>query len=332
MLRRLYARCDLDIEMAACSALLVQGAQAQEGAATFYRAHDPADNSREKYCIPATTLKGVWRSAAESILRSFEPWLACDPFEEDKENKGKVSKSCSKRLENDPRANTPLAYAAACPACRLFGSTTHAGLLQTRDAWAVKGPQHQAKVGIAIDRFAGSVKDGALYTYNALPAGTHFVTSLTLHNPELWQVGLLALAFREMTEGRVRLGTGARRGLGHVAVTAKKAVFRYPSVLYNRKASAQSGCICSAQALALDGDRLEHVPPDPWLLPGLKQQVAPDEDWAAKDWTCFLLEDEDVRRLFIACVDDALAPRLRMGRRGFYAPGSPETHDEVEHG
>jgi CRISPR-associated RAMP protein (TIGR02581 family) len=314
MYRRLYAQCHLEMETVARSALLVQGTQALEGAATFYRARDPTDG-REKFCIPATTLKGVWRSAAESILRSRERWLACDPFDE----KECERRSCSKKLEGRAVADSPQAYAALCPACRLFGSTAHAGLLQLHDAWAEGNPKPEPQTGIAIDRFTGGVKPHALYSYQPLPAGTRFTTRVTVHNFEFWQLGLLALVSREMSEGRVRIGSGTRKGLGHVEVVWTRAEFRYPRTLYEQAAVGQAGNLASAQALATDGDRVDYPEAEPWLLPGLHPQ--PADGWADALWTSFQVTGDDLSRLQGDCVERALAPKLRLGYVGFaYAP------------
>jgi|GEM_PF-2079483 len=329
MLRCFYACCNLDIEIVARSALLVQGAQAPEGAAMFYRARDPADGGREKYCIPATTLKGVWRSAAEAILRSFEhPWLACDPFEEDEENKGKLSKSCSKRLDGDPRANTPRAYAATCPACRLFGSTAHTGLLQLDDAWAVGDPKPETKTGIAIDRFTGGVKAHALYSYDALSAGTRFTSHMTIHNCEFWHLGLLALVAREMSNGQAHIGSGTRRGLGHVQITWQRAEFRYPADLYARAVdrAAGGGKLASAQALAGGSDRVDYPTAEPWFLPDL--EPLPAAGWADALWIRFVVGGNDLKQLAVECVERALAPKLQAGPVGFayQPPTSREVH------
>jgi len=324
MYRRLYAQCDLDLQITARSPLLVQGTQALEGAAVFYRARDPTDG-REKFCIPASTLKGVWRSAAESILRSFEPWLACDPFEE---KKGE-SQSCSKRLEGSAVADSPQAYGAMCPACRLFGSTAHAGLLQLHDAWADGNPQPEPQIGIAIDRFTGGVKHGALYSYEPLPAGTRFTTHLAIQNVEFWQLGLLALVSREMSEGRVRIGSGTRKGLGHVEVVWTEAEFRYPRTLYEQTATDQTGALASAQALATDGDRVGYpAETEPWLLPDLHTQ--PADGWADALWTSFQVTGDDLSQMQVLCVERALAPKLRRGADGFSY--RLPVQQEAEHG
>jgi CRISPR/Cas system CSM-associated protein Csm3 (group 7 of RAMP superfamily) len=159
MHRQLHAQCRIDLTLEAASFLLVKG-QGQKG--EFFQAVDPADGEM-KNCIPATSLKGVWRSAAERILRSFDASLACDPFSE---------QSCSKRMESKSVAAAEV-YAHLCPACRLFGCTAHAGLLTIHDGWGIL-MEESRRTGIAIDRFTGGVKKGALYTVNPLHAKATF--------------------------------------------------------------------------------------------------------------------------------------------------------------
>lgn len=319
MHRRRYAICTLKLQITAKSPLLVQGAQATAGTATFYEAHDPVDN-KKKYCIPASSLKGVWRSTVESILRTFDPQLACDPFCEE----AGVNQSCSKRLERQGAAE--FAYAASCPACRLFGSTAHAGLVQVQDAWATSNPIPFSYTGIAIDRFTGGAKAHALYKQAALPTSTTFTTSITLENFEFWQLGLLALVCREMSEGRVRLGSGARRGRGHVEISWQQAEIRYPSVLYAAAVQDKHEKLASTQALAVAQDQLAYPQTEEWLLPDVKA-VEP-QHWSEQWWTRLILDKATLATLQIACVEQALRPKLEAGLRGFaYSPTTEEaTH------
>lgn len=180
MHRQLYAQCHIELEIRALSPLLVQGEQADRGDATFYRAIDPRDKM-EKYCIPVTSLKGVWRSGAERILRTVEADLACDPFADSTGS----TQSCSKRLEDkryDSVRDTGKVYPLLCPACRLFGCTAHAGLLTIRDGWIAPTQPVEKRTGIAIDRFTGGVKQGALYTLAPLAPGTTFTVSVEIPN------------------------------------------------------------------------------------------------------------------------------------------------------
>lgn len=269
MHRRLYATCTLNLKITAKSPLLVQGAHATTGTATFHEAHDPTDNHKKKYCIPASSLKGVWRSTVEMILRSYAPWLACDPFAEDGE-----SQSCSRKLEN--KVNPNEAYTASCPACRLFGNTAHAGLLTIDDAWATSDVKQiepaqirPNKIGIAVDRFLGMAKKSAIYQYQVLSPGAQFSTHLTLINPELWQIGLLALVFREMAAGRVRIGTGTRRGLGEVDICVNELSIDYAEPIYRVIAEGKPGKVCSTQELMMPRETTNLALSERWLMSDL---------------------------------------------------------------
>ena len=174
MHRQLYAQCRLELELTALSPLLVQG---EQGQGEFYRAIDPADGA-EKYCIPATSLKGVWRSAAERILRSFNPELACDPFQ--RETEGNTRQFCGQRLEKDSRKNSASIVSELCPACHLFGCTVYAGLIRVSTGAVEFLPRYDVVAQAANPLEAGTVlsnDDGfnlKALTYPAQPveAGT----------------------------------------------------------------------------------------------------------------------------------------------------------------
>ena len=55
-----------------------------------------------------------------------------------------------------------------------------------------------------------------------------FQATLTLENVELWQVGLLAVALRDLGTGLCPIGFGKTRGLGRVVVTYNALEVAYP--------------------------------------------------------------------------------------------------------
>lgn len=320
---QLLARCQLTLQIKAATPVLVRGPSQKE--ASFLVARDPSDG-RDKPCIPATTLKGVWRSASELILRSFDPTLACDPFSQEQD-----SPSCSVRLEKHPLAQTPAIYAAICPACRLFGSTAHAGLINIQDAWAVLPAKSVKQTRIAIDRFSQGVQmlrggRGASFTISPLDRDSRFKTTVEFVNPELWQLGLLALVFREMSEGRVGLGSGTRKGLGHVTISVSAIEWQYARSYYASARDQRSECICSSLALARTSMGSGQMKGD-WLMPGLEQQTP--SGWAERPWVRYSLDTEQSAKLLSACVESALAPRLRVGLRGFFADAVESQQQEV---
>jgi CRISPR/Cas system CSM-associated protein Csm3 (group 7 of RAMP superfamily) len=85
--------------------------------------------------------------------------------------------------------------------------------------------KHLAKrTAVAIDRVLGSVAVGP-FDFEALVSG-QFETTIRLRNFELWQLGLLGLAIRDLCLGRVRIGYGKSRGFGSISARLDKLELR----------------------------------------------------------------------------------------------------------
>jgi len=196
---------------------------------------DGPDTGRLSFFVPGTSLRGPLRAQTERILRSVlpetatVPATACDPFEDE----DGASKSCSQRFDE----RTPdVPYAAACPCCKLFGCTGTASRIALGDADIVHPEDTQPEGGrfhsvyrdmIGIDRFTGGVHSGANMRFHVLE-NTAFHTTVTLRNFELWQLGLLAFAFRDFEQGRVALGFGKTKGFGQVVGEVTRVELTYP--------------------------------------------------------------------------------------------------------
>ncbi|HEX9943045.1 MAG TPA: RAMP superfamily CRISPR-associated protein [Thermoanaerobaculia bacterium] len=195
-----------------------------------------AEQVRLPFFVPGTSLRGPVRAQAERILRTLiegsAPATACDPFQQ---GQG-PAQSCSKRLD-ETHADVP--YAAACPACRLFGCTGTASRIQFSDADIDKSARSVFRDMIGIDRFTGGVyqgeigaagkkSGGANMRFHALE-GASFTTAVNLVNFELWQLGLLAFVFRDFEEGLVSIGFGKTKGFGQVKGTIGKIQLVYPN-------------------------------------------------------------------------------------------------------
>ncbi len=177
--------------------------------------------------IPGSSLKGVLRSYAERVLRTTlgegtGPKHCCNPFDE--------RSFCGKRLEKEE--DTAARYRESCPACRIFGNTVVGGRLSAADAYPpaeVIGTTNatEQRDGVAIDRIKGGALDGGLFTLEVVTRGA-FESTLQLENFELWQVGLLAIALRDLGTGVCPIGFGKTRGLGQMEVTLETLDVRYP--------------------------------------------------------------------------------------------------------
>lgn len=329
MHKQIYGVSRLDLTLSPESDLLVQGGQDQESEISiggpqppmrFYKARHP-ETGAETACIPGTGLKGTLRSTSEKILRSFDESLACDPFEEDL---SELRCACSHRMdaekENGQKWRSDQVYGMTCPACRLFGSLVHAGLIEVEDAWATHEQRSSTQARIAIDRFLGGVAPGAMYRTEPLVAGSRFRTTLTVKNFELWQLGLLALALREVNDGQALIGWGTRRGLGRISVHFDELWVCYPRALYDAARASYDGAgnIPAAQRLMQTSQReaASYTVEDLWL--GENASPQDSEGWRDAGWRDFRFEDENQIKAFLGdCVEKALAPKLKLGLAGF---------------
>ena len=179
--------------------------------------------------LPGSSLKGVLRSHCERIARSLATGrdglaFACDPLD--------ARASCSERLNRRSRdLNRDLsgqeAHAESCFICQLFGNTSLASHLRIEDAYPAASPRLEPRNGVAIDRVFGSVAVGP-FNFETVTEG-EFPTCIQVKNFTLAQLGLLALAIRDLQAGRIGLGFGKSRGLGQVTARVTRFTARYPA-------------------------------------------------------------------------------------------------------
>jgi hypothetical protein len=109
----------------------------------------------------------------------------------------------------------------------MFGNTVLAGRVRTADAYPVDpdAVRTEERNGVAIDRVFGSVAVGP-FQMKVVTSGA-FRTKVSVRNFTIAQLGLLALALRDIKLGRVGVGFGKSRGLGHVRAHFDKLTVRY---------------------------------------------------------------------------------------------------------
>jgi CRISPR-associated protein Csm3 len=195
----------------------------------FVRTRHPVSGQRTIY-LPGSSLKGTLRSHVERIIRTVKgdaPDVCCDPLGD---------KSCGERIKRenakrDTQDRKPLTtaeeYCELCLACRIFGHTAHASHFTSADAYPAEAIDTlPVRQGVAINRFSGGVGVGP-FEIEVATTGK-FQLRLMLTNFELWQVGLLALALRDLGEGRLLIGFGKSRGLGKVKLRLTHLEIGYP--------------------------------------------------------------------------------------------------------
>jgi CRISPR-associated protein Csm3 len=124
--------------------------------------------------VPGSSIKGVLRSYAESLLRGMgvdvhDPW-EYQKIEKEFEKVGDASQK-------------------PCVICGIFGSTNLMSHLVVFDATPAETPKLFIKTGIAIDRDFAAVRPGVLYSEELVPPNVRWrlhirLTNIPFPNPE----------------------------------------------------------------------------------------------------------------------------------------------------
>ncbi len=150
--------------------------------------------------IPGSSLKGRVRAEAERIARE-EGLTVCKPPD--------VRNMCGSLKDN---------IEDFCICCRIFGTAGNisiASKVKFRDAYpAEKIGTLLERTGIAIDREKGTVSKHALYTIQAVPAGTKFSLEIVAENLADDELKLLLAALKSVEDSA--LGGSSTRGFGKV--------------------------------------------------------------------------------------------------------------------
>ena len=124
-----------------------------------------------------------------------------------------------------------------------------AGRVRTKDAYPVNPDdiRTEERNGVAIDRVFGSVAGGALFQLEVVTSG-EFKTKIAIRNFTIAQLGLLALALRDLKLGRVGIGFGKSRGLGHVTLEWGTLTLRYTRPPQDRRRLDGVACLLDSEA------------------------------------------------------------------------------------
>lgn len=244
MLKRLVNECRFTLVIHTAGPVLVKSGHATVSGPNMtpvrtYR------NGKTEVCLPGSSLKGVFRSHIEKVIRTLKADVVCNPFvkTEDKwDIQGNqlvcpdyAEVSCSDKFEVRQKKELPVrggwrrhpkkedlsnenVYRDSCPACRLFGSTSFIGRVAISDAYLVEGSGEriEQRDGVGIDRFTGGAASGAKFDLEVVSSGVAFETNIYMRNFEVWQLGMMMLILQDLEDGLIRIGSGRSRGLGNV--------------------------------------------------------------------------------------------------------------------
>lgn len=225
----------------------------------------------ETIYLPGSSLKGTLRSYCEKIARTVGV-KCCDPLSND---------SCGRRVERaGQRGTAAQIYSDLCTICRIFGHTVMASHLQMADAYPLAEEMEavndtEERDGVAIDRVSGAVAVGP-FQLEVVTKGA-FKGQLYLKNFQFWQIGLLAVALRDIGQGRVPLGFAKSRGLGRVRVDYTRLEISYPGQFGQAESLDFAHHLYGVTAFPVDGmETYGFEPEEPMELPEAKE---PTIEW-----------------------------------------------------
>lgn len=150
------------------------------GFAKAYGVDNPILRRKNRCVIPGSTLKGLLRTALYRVAP-----IVGEP-------------GCNEIVPEKMKL---------CPVCNLLGMPNRPSKVFVQDALPTHGAEITLATGIAIDRSAGKVSEGALFTSEYIVPGTQFAFVIEAYDLNTDQLKLLFTGFIEMAEsgfGRMR--------------------------------------------------------------------------------------------------------------------------------
>ncbi|ARU61773.1 hypothetical protein CBW65_12605 [Tumebacillus avium] len=158
-------------------------------------------NGKMEAVIPGSSLKGVFRSRAEQLLKTLGHHT--DTFRFVRRNGG-----TARELYD----NSDLAQ-------QLFGSTVIKSRILFQDAFPVEGTEVVTGLrhGVGIHRVTGGAAGGVKFDTEVVEEAV-FQAEIRLVNYELWQLALVAWLIQDLHEGFIKIGSMTTRGFGRFEV------------------------------------------------------------------------------------------------------------------
>lgn len=227
--------CSIKLKLSIAEALLVKSGDPSLPGPEEYDARFVSttrireDGSHEEVqFLPGSSLKGIFRSRCEKIIRTLGV-MACDP-QEDSDGEviscAKQFKDLEKELEKERgvKLQPDKIYKDSCLVCKLFGSSYMKGRIKVMEAYPSGRIQLKKVDNVAIDRFTGGAVEGKKFDAQIAIAG-NFDCEIQLNNFECWQLGLLAHLFKDLYLEDLRIGYGRHKGYGKVKGVIEEVTF-----------------------------------------------------------------------------------------------------------
>jgi len=161
--------------------------------------------------IPGASLKGVFRSNLEAILR-MRGLYVCDS----------TNSTCSYSSKDSSNEKLYKDIEQSCEVCSLFGSQSISSHIYISDAIRKGEPGESftsIRDGVMIRRDTENAAGGRKYDFEVVNPGTVFAGEILLENVDDYQVGYVLMIIDLMNEGFIRLGGKKSAGLGRVKLS-----------------------------------------------------------------------------------------------------------------
>ena len=247
MLKQLLNECRFTLTVHTEGPVLIKSGYATVSGPDMTPVRTYRNGNTEVY-LPGSSLKGVFRSHIEKVIRTLKDGVVCNPFvrtDPDSKNDQLVCPnyaevSCGNKFETRQEdLSNEAVYLESCPACRLFGSTSFIGRVAISDAYLAEDSRQKTEQrdGVGIDRLTGGAASGAKFDLEVVSSGVDFETDIYMRNFEVWQLGILMLIVTDLEDGLIRIGSGRSRGLGNVKATISEVSVNYLGAVNERSAN-----------------------------------------------------------------------------------------------
>ena len=169
--------------------------------------------------IPGSSLKGIFRSEAEKIVRTIygdDPSYVCDILNPNGD-KGELKRKSD--AEKSRSVYTP------CLICRIFGGPTYSSHVYFYNAYPLN--DNSFSIGtmrrVSISRITGSQMPGRLFDIEFINPGSIFKTKIIIKNIDILsnfieEAKIFNSVFKQFTKGLVSLGGMRSSGYGNIDV------------------------------------------------------------------------------------------------------------------
>ena len=172
--------------------------------------------------IPGSSIRGVFRSRVESILRAIggDAIRCCDPLADPCLNGDKIRTLREAAAEHGSERDSFMAdavYDASCGICRVFGNSFLASRVAFRDSQLdpdTASLHSEVRDGVAIDRDSETASKSKKFDFEVVNRDAEFPFAVSADNLDDIAYGLLCLGLREFVDGHCCLGGLKSRGLG----------------------------------------------------------------------------------------------------------------------